>query len=744
VAFPKLAPRERKTLMAIVIILLFIVVLTFLETFLHGVPLPSSFIPGNIIVFVVVNIHIILLMILVLLVLRNLVKLYFEHRQKILGSRFKTKLMVAFTLLSIIPTLVLFLGAMNLVRNSIQNWFEIRVEDVLRSTTDIAKSYYQLIEDNNRHYARRIANAIAGGRYLLYDSPETLLSVISSKQREFNLSTIQVFDRNLVEIVGVSSAESPAEKPSPATTAALRQALAGKEVSVIDAAGTTEIIRCLAPVALVRSPQDVLGVIMVSTTIPLKIGTRVQSITRTYESYRQSTMLRRPILASYQMILVMIALLSVFFATWFAFYLARLITVPIQSLAEGTRRISQGDLDVTLGELSSNDELGMLVGSFNHMAEELRASRRKLDTAYSALQRNNLELAGGKRYIETVLDNIATGVLSIDGRGTVTTINLSAQRMLSISFPDIHGKPFGEVFAAPFHAGIRAFIEDLHHGMVNRLERRIDLAMEDVLPQNLLLVGTNLHDERGIYAGTVVAIENLTELTAVQRIAAWREVARRIAHEIKNPLTPIKLSAQRLRKKHLQNSPDFDAVFDEGTQVIIDQVEEMRRLVDEFSRFARMPASHPTPTDIHAVLEDTLRLYRETYRQVEFLTSLSQGPLMAMADPGQMKRVFINLIDNGIEAMEGHGTVSIETRVVPETRNVRIVITDTGKGLTPDIKEKLFSPYFSTKKDGTGLGLAIVNGIIADHGGSIRVRTNRPHGTAFVIEIPAAEEPPTA
>ncbi len=738
-SLPRLASRERKTFAAIVIILLFIVVLTFLETFLHGVPAPSSFIPGNIIVFVVVNIHIILLMILVLLVLRNLIKLYFEHRQKILGSRFKTKLIVAFTLLSVIPTLVLFLGAMNLVSNSIRNWFEIRVEDVLRGTTDIAKSYYQLIEENNRHYARRIANAIAGGRYLLYDSPETLLSFISSKQREFNLSNIQVFDRNLAEVVGVSTAESPSEKPPASVTAALKQALAGREISLIETAGTTEVIRCLAPVALVRSPQDVQGVIMISTTIPLKIGSQVQSITRTYESYRQSAMLRRPILASYQMILVMIALLSVFFATWFAFYLARLITVPIQSLAEGTRRISEGDLDVTLGELSSNDELGMLVGSFNHMAGELRSSRGKLDAAYSALQRNNLELAGGKRYIETVLDNIATGVLSIDGRGSLTTVNKSAQRMLSIPFPDLHGQPYSEVFGAPFHAGIRTFIDDLHHGTANRLERRIDLAMEDVLPQNLLLVGTNLHDERGVYGGTVVAIENLTELTAVQRIAAWREVARRIAHEIKNPLTPIKLSAQRLRKKHLQNSPDFDAVFNEGTQVIIDQVEEMRRLVDEFSRFARMPSSRPTPTDIHAVLEDTFRLYRDTYRKVEFQTALCDGPLMAMADPAQMKRVFINLIDNSIEAMDGHGTVSIETQAIPETKTVRVVIKDTGKGLDPEVKEKLFSPYFSTKKDGTGLGLTIVNGIIADHGGSIRVRTNRPHGTAFVIELPAAE-----
>lgn len=734
----KLISRERKTFLIISLLLLVVILLTFLETYLQGVSLTSRFITNNIIVFAVVNINIILLMILVLLVFRNLIKLYFEHRRKILGSKFKTKLILAFSLLSIIPAIVLFIVSLTFINKSIQNWFEIRVEEVLKGTNEISRDYYQFAGEHSLRSARSIVRKIDLDLLSGSDEDGGLLAYLGSAREEYNISRLQVFNADMRKTISSDDPRLPVGLIPDPSQKHIQQALQGLEINLVESAGPGEVIRSIIPLASPDEPLHIRGALASDTYIASSIGNKVKDITATYENYRQSKILKNPIRVSYQVTLGMIFLMIIFWVTWFSFYLARFITVPIQKLAEGTRRISEGSLDFKI-DFESKDELGMLVSSFNNMTDDLKANKTKLESAYRHLEKSNLELQSRKLYIETVLDNIATGVISLDPKGRLTTVNKAAQTMLGLRGSRNLNRFYEKAFKEDSYADIRDFIDELHSQSLNWLERRIDLVTEGS-SLNLLLIGSNLYDEKMKYSGSVIVLENLTEMISAQRIAAWREVARRIAHEIKNPLTPIKLSAQRLRKKFFRNSDDFDNVFDEGTQMIIGQVDELRKLVDEFSRFAKMPSSKPTATDIHNILENTLLLYRETYKDMTFKTNFHPGPLMIMADVEQMKRAFVNLIDNSIEATGQAGTIEMETAYDKNSRSVRIFFKDDGRGIPLKDRDKLFIPYFSTKKEGTGLGLTIVSSIISDHCGYIRIKNNTPKGTVFIIEIPALKK----
>jgi two-component system nitrogen regulation sensor histidine kinase NtrY len=287
-------------------------------------------------------------------------------------------------------------------------------------------------------------------------------------------------------------------------------------------------------------------------------------------------------------------------------------------------------------------------------------------------------------------------------------------------------------------------LEQVHLAESSSWEGRISLTQGSIT-RTLVVNAVRLADEEGEHLGKLVVFEDLTQLIKAQRLAAWREVARRIAHEIKNPLTPIQLSIQRARKKYLQNSPDYNQVFLEATETITAQVEDLKRLVDEFSRFARLPSINPAPVDLEAIIEDTLRLYRQHRKGVEFRTAFHPSPLVISGDAEQLKRVFINLIENSLEAIEGEGTISFETAPVPGEKTARVRVSDTGKGLPAHDRDKLFLPYFSTKKGGTGLGLAIVSDIVSEHKGEITVEDNAPQGTIVSLEFPlSAERSPDA
>jgi len=416
-------------------------------------------------------------------------------------------------------------------------------------------------------------------------------------------------------------------------------------------------------------------------------------------------------------------------------YLANSMTRPLQELVDATRAVAGGNLDVRI-ESYTVDEIGMLVQSFNLMTDDLRTKQLALNVSNLELLRSNQEIERRQQYMEIVLRNIAAGVISMDSEGALRTINTSAERLLGLSAANVLGKNYRDVIDEKHLEIASESIRELLQSKLGTVSKQVFLDLRGSRI-TLQLHLTLLRAGSGEILGMVVVLDDLTQMMRAQRMAAWREVARRIAHEIKNPLTPIQLSAQRLRKRYLARFSDDEKVFDECTEMIIKSVDELKNLVNEFSKFARMPAIQPEPNDLNGLIRESLTLYQEAHRGVRFDVSFDAGMPLLMIDRNQIKRVLINILENAVAAMAEHGTVALSTHFDDVLKMATVSIADDGPGITPEDKQRLFEPYFSTKKGGTGLGLAIVSSIVNDHGGFVRIRDNMPHGAVFVIELPA-------
>jgi two-component system nitrogen regulation sensor histidine kinase NtrY len=399
------------------------------------------------------------------------------------------------------------------------------------------------------------------------------------------------------------------------------------------------------------------------------------------------------------------------------------ITVPIRSLAEATNEIAHGNLNYRI-DLHREDEIGLLINSFNKMVGELKEGKFSLEKAYVESDRRRLSM-------EAILENIATGVIFLDRSGRIATLNSAACSMLNLKRDEIIGKSHKELLGKIKSEDLDAMIKKLEEKDFKFTEGEVQ-AYVDGRPVNIRVYITVLKDSKNNFIGVLVVFDDLTEIITAQRALAWQEVAKRIAHEIKNPLTPIKLSSERVLKKWNEKAVDFEEVLKRSMKTVVKEVDSLRNLVDEFSRLGKMPEIERKSMDINAIVEEVLELYKDV-REVKFFTSLQDTPKLA-ADREQIKRALINLIDNAIQAKTEK--IWLHTSFDPFLEIIRVEIADEGFGIRDDEKEKLFVPYFSTKKDGTGLGLAIVNAIISKHRGYIRVKNNEPKGTRFIVELP--------
>ena len=717
------ARRRRRERIIIVITMAVIAGLTYLESQLshqQGV-LPAS---NNILIFGLININIILIILLIFLIVRNVVKLVFERRSGVIGSRLRTKLVAAFVGLSLIPTIILFLVAINFLSYSIDTWFSIRFGDTLNKTEEIAQVYYQQAADNAKYFARQISADITTHRLHERDRMTYLRQLVEQRQRSSRLGMVEVYFENERENVVFQDPEHPGQEPILLSPKLREEVFAGREVSREQAAAGGDMISGVVPVFAALGPHEVIGIVVVSRFIPGTIVEKIKAISRSSEQYRQLTLLKNPIKFSYIVTLFIVTLLIIFSATWFGMFLAKGITVPIQDLAEATNRIAQGDLEHQI-EIEADDEIGVLVDSFNQMTRDLRKS--------------NMDLEQRRRYMEAVLRHVSAGVISIDAGGVITTINRAVEKMLGIRAETILHRPYEEVLAGEHLEMVNAYLQEMRSNRDGFLEKQVDLTIGD-RALTLLMTTNVIHDDDGRDLGMVVVFEDLTQLQKAERAAAWREVARRMAHEIKNPLTPVQLSAQRLQKKYGDKLGGDREVFFECTKTIIDQVEVLKNLVNEFSRYARIPVTNPAPHNLNEVIADSVVLFQDAHKEIRF-TFETEGALpIVNIDPEQIKRVMVNLLDNAVAALREHdGCIAIRTFYDPAAQKAKVEVADNGTGVPPSYKLKIFEPYFSTKGAGSGLGLAIVNSIIADHHGKVSVRDNVPRGTVVAFEIPVPE-----
>ncbi|QCQ23192.1 sensor histidine kinase [Desulfoglaeba alkanexedens] len=735
--FSTIRKRRRRERVWVAVILALLLIFGFFEgwffQFQSDLPLV-----GNILLFALINLNVLLLLLLFYVLMRHIVKLIFERRRNILGHRLRTRLAIAFACLALIPTLPLFGLATQFISFSLEYWFSSQVERSLEESMLFGKQYLEeetrkLLADGDSLSVELIG---VGGTAedLARTQPDRLPDGLLERYRLSGLFVASAGGKVFWQRWDEDGPTFDAAALKAVMEEALQRELKSQLVPLEKGSEALIALREV-PIATPLSdpPRLFIGLVR---KLPAGVSERLNAVTSGYENYLQLKLLQEPLKTSHLITFSIITLLVIFAAIWFGLFLAKSITVPIQGLLQAMERVAQGDLNVQL-DWDREDELGMLVKSFNRMVHDLRLSREQLASAYEALKAGNEELEARRRYIEIILRNIGAGVVSVDADGVVRTINKSAEAMFGFRAEEVSGRSYTDLLQPDHLEIVKAFMSASSVGRQANVEKQFQVMVGN-RPLVLLIKATLLRDESGRYLGVVVVFDDLTELEKAHRMAAWREVARRIAHEIKNPLTPIQLSAQRLRRRYPELLEAKEGILDECTRTIIDQVEQMKRLVNEFSTFARLPSANPAPCHLGDLVRECLGLYRHTYGRISFDVSMAPDFPVLRLDRDQFRQVMINLLENAVQAMDGSdGRVEVRLTYDPILRIARLECADTGQGLRPEDKLRIFEPYYSTKEKGTGLGLAIVSNIVADHNGYIRVRDNQPKGTVIVIELPA-------
>jgi two-component system nitrogen regulation sensor histidine kinase NtrY len=689
--------------------------------------------------FALINVNVILVLALSFLIIRNVVKLLLERKRGILGSKLKTKLVVSLVFFALAPTLLLFYVSARFVTKSFDEWFSEKVTTAMHQTREAGAAIYEQDEKRMRSLASIAVTrteVIPADQIFLNDQARVAPGRLKGFDKEYGLSSLTLFSVNGTTVWSTRrgyGSEIP-ERTSDfviETFEWFRSEKGLSDRSAVEAEAKQDVVKVIAPV-FDPLTGELIGAVLTEEKFQTQILKSVEKILADFAVLKPGAQLIR---MSYLILMVLMTLLITFSAIWMGFYVAKAITGPLQSLAEATREVALGNYAVNLRP-QTDDETGQLVRSFNMMTRDLENHQNLTLKAQATLQRSNVELERRRQHMEIVLKNITAGVISVDINGTITSCNRSAEKHLDISGVEVTGLsveeglgPLFESFWQPISAVLQK--RSSYHGQVD-----VKVSGAD---STLVVDAVTIEGEDGSEGGCVIVFEDAREQARAQRVAAWREVARRIAHEIKNPITPIKLNAQRLlRKFNGRFDGDDREVFENCLEIIIKQVDSLRDLVNEFSKFSRLPTVKPIPEDVNEILSDVTSLFSLSYPEVKLDLRLATGLPMIPLDRDQITRTFVNLVTNSVAALveERPGEIVFQTSLIKELNMVRVEISDNGCGIAEEFLDRVLEPYFSTKDEGTGLGLAIVNQIVSDHGGYLRLVGNKPWGTRVVVELP--------
>jgi two-component system nitrogen regulation sensor histidine kinase NtrY len=664
------------------------------------------------------------LMIFSLIFFRTIVRLLIERSKETLGARFKTKMLIGAMALSLLPVLFMFFVSYSLLNRTLGRWFprplEIASEQTQALMTDFGKTTLPRI----RNLARRVQ--VNSG-----ESTEDLLK----HAFESGLDAVWILDKDgKIQRGGVVCDDQPEDRSGQICE---HVGVEGTPVRTLPSG--IEVWEAQGKNYLVARAGVVAAGYRTSPTFIARI-TEIQRQTQDYEKVKQSL---RAVKRQMLLILVFFTMLLLFSVMWIALFLAKQVTVPIQALAEGTREVSSGNFDYQVPE-QAQDELGILVRSFNTMVTQLRDSRAQIDQFTRNLQQAVQELERRRQLMETILENVPTGVVSLDAEGGILRENTAITRMFGESAREI--RSLEQLLGAEAARTVQLLMRrSLRMGVVSR-------EIETVVSGRVLHLAVTVSSlgPRRANTGFVLVLDDLTEMLRAQKTAAWQEVARRIAHEIKNPLTPIQLSAQRLSRfldrrdpeeATAPRDPELTRLVQECSRLIEREVSTLAALVNEFSQFVRFPIAKLAPTSANTIVHEAMEVFSGRLDGIVLKTSLAENLPPVRADAGLLRSVVVNLIDNAAEALETAAVreIMVSTSAHGDSELVEIVVQDTGHGISPEDKDRLFLPHFSTKDRGTGLGLAIAARIVAEHGGTIYVEDNFPVGSRFVVELPSAE-----
>ena len=745
---------------------------------------PVSTVEGMLFIFLSLVAFILFVGVLVLLV-RNVLKLYAEQRSRVMGTRLRTRMLWGAVLVSFTPLVFMFLFSYGLMNRAVDRWFSQNPNEMRNDSTRLAMELAQYTSANARAEAQSIAAALpprpparnATRASASTSTPDAREIAADSRVLQQHEITLQggfaviyreghsVANFHLPEQTGarpqvkawLPESSSDDEEPSPAGRPAPPSHVAGDfDATLLSAAERTDL-----PVfslgrddyALGTAPIPQGGTVLVALPMPFGMSATMNRFQAAVDNYWNAYRQRRQIRNLYMLLLLMLTGLALFACTWLALHLAKQVTKPVEALADAMEAIAAGNYSHRVAE-SATEELGELVRSFNHMASDLENSRRAAESSNLQLSAANATLEARRRELETMLETIPNGVATLDTRRCIVLANRALSEMLDPGGQShFIGTPIDRIF--PTEA-----LETLNH-LIRRSHRMGSASAEMDIPARngsgtmyllatvALLESGAGHDRR--HQGYVLVLENATELLRAQKQSAWKEVARRVAHEIKNPLTPISLSAEQIHRHVARLSSTLEsahidspsiATIRKSSEVISSSVESMRSLVDQFAALAQFPTAQPRPADLNTIVENSLALFAGRLQSIRLTCRLAPNLPLVLADPEAMKRCLGNLIDNAAEAMQNslHRELHVATALL-SSGMVELTVSDTGPGLTDDMRERLFLPYFSTKQRGTGLGLAIAAKIVQEHQGTIRAEKNTPAGARFIIELPPATTP---
>lgn len=689
--------------------------------------------------FALININVILILVLSFLILRNVAKLVIERKRGVIGSKLRTKLVVSLVFFALAPTLILFYVSAQFVNSSFEKWFSEKVNVTMQQTREAGALIYEQNEKRIRKLATFAASKVEivnVEQFLASDQMRLSPKKLNGFAKEYGLSSVQVFDQNGIRIWDSSrgfgnSVPEQLDFFLLESFERLKQPDRPYEISAVLTVGDKDVVKGIVPIVNSLN-NELLGAVLIEEGFQTQILKSVERILEDFSKLRPGAQLVR---ISYIILMVLMTLLITFFATWMGFYVARGIIGPIQSLAEATREVALGNYSIALNA-KTDDETGQLVRAFNMMTKDLQAHQQNIEEAQNRLKRSNWELDQRRQYMEIVLKNISGGVLSVNNIGLVTSLNSAGEKLLGLNANQINnllvsnalGKHY-DTFWIPIIEGLQH--REFFHGVIDLGQGGHDLS--------LMVDASRIRDEEQNEMGYVVVFDDAQEQARNQKVAAWREVARRIAHEIKNPITPIKLNAQRLLRKFNGKFDDEEAViFETCIHTIIQQVDSLRDLVNEFSKFSRLPEVNLKCENLNHIINEVVHFFSMSYSHIEFDTKECESVEEIYLDREQISRAFMNIVTNAIAALVEvrQGIIGFRCKKTLDQKYVQIEIYDNGTGIPSELRKRVLEPYYSTKDEGTGLGLAIVNQTITDHGGDLRIESNESAGTNVVITLP--------
>ena len=679
--------------------------------------------------FILINLNILLLFLVLFLVGRNGVKLFLERRRGVMGSHLRVRLVLTFMFLSLAPTVLMFIASASFMQTSVDYWFKNRVETSMEQALSVGQMF---LDDASQRVQTKITRLkeIINARQWGVKTPE-VRHLLENQVKEGGFALAGIISPEQEPLVWYDSGEATAawNEAKPRLAGSLPQPQETGVKTIFQPGADGDYAFGLLPLGGEKS-----GILVLAAHMSQGTMFKLDQVVRGLDEYKQLRTLKRPFKATFYFFLALLALIIVFGSMWFGFKLAKQMSAPLLTLAMGTERIARGDLSIRFAD-AGDDEMGQLIRSFNRMTEDLAAGQSKITAINRELALSNTTLGERGRYIETVLDNVASVVISLDAGNRISTANKAVHTLFGKDPAELIGKEPLDVIG-PEYSGILGL-------MLAQLRANPEVKWQDqiTIPRNdrewkFLITVAGLSDAQGAYQGLVAVLEDITEIEKMQRVAAWREVARRIAHEIKNPLTPIKLSAQRLQRKF--GAKAGDPSFGQCTELIVSQVEHLQQMVEEFSAFAKLPEVELKTGELKPVLQEQVGLFRTSHSGIVWeLDCPDNLPKIAM-DAGALARAFMNILTNAGEALTGRegGEVRVRAAYNHAEHAIIIDVADNGPGLTAEEMFRIFEPYFSRKKGGTGLGLTIVKSIITDHRGYVRAGPRPGGGTVFSIQLP--------